>query len=638
MAAEDADSTTTKLLTVLNVSALKSRKRVGGIDDQTKGNKRKRSIAFTEDDALETTSPALQEDASPLSDTVNTDDKTVVVDDASYGDPEDATLLYERHFGANPEMLTERSRMHVDQYNWKTTREKVGALTVVASLPLEPAPRNKMFANRTAILERFRKPFSDRQVKQPQERVDVQNDLLSILSAHFDLYHPAIPLNHHQCIREAIALHALDHVTKKRRRILKNNERISNAKNASEPLEDTQDQGFTRPSVLVLLPFRSFAVHWINAFTSHTPPPSFQIENHSRFLSEYGLPPDAVDKLATAEKGTYPDDHVEMFKGNMDDNFRIGVKLTRKSVKLFAEFYGCDIILASPLGLRMSIEKERNADFLSSIEILVMDQMNAMVMQNWEHIEYVLSHMNKLPNESHDADFSRIKPWYLDGHSAYLRQSILLSPFETPETRTLYHHKLKNIAGKIRVEKVWPVLQVPGSIDPLFTSFDCLNPQDEAGKRFDYFTTQLLPKLLKSAVQSSNAVVFIPSSFDFIRVHNYFRKQTSLDFTTLSEYSSNQDISRARQAFFTGKKSILLISERFHFYRRYKIRGIRNIIFYAPPEHSQFFSELLSYPFLDDGVDPMDVSCHVVYCKYDWFRLERIIGTAGAKSLMRGYS
>lgn len=147
---------------------------------------------------------------------------------------------------------------------------------------------------------------------------------------------------------------------RKRRRVLKNNERLAHAKAASvSPPEDVQDQGFTRPSVLVLLPFRSSALAWLDALTTHTPSPAYQIENHSRFLSEYALPPDAVDKLAVAEPGTYPRDHVETFKGNVDDNFRLGIKLTRKSVKLFADFYGCDIIFASPLGLRMSIEKEK---------------------------------------------------------------------------------------------------------------------------------------------------------------------------------------------------------------------------------------------------------------------------------------
>lgn len=82
------------------------------------------------------------------------------------------------------------------------------------------------------------------------------------------------------------------------------------------------------------------------------------MENRSRFETEYGLPPGAVDKLVTAEPGMYPPDHIAMFQGNVDDNFRMGVKLTRKSVKLFSEFYGCDLIIASPLGLRMSIEKE----------------------------------------------------------------------------------------------------------------------------------------------------------------------------------------------------------------------------------------------------------------------------------------
>jgi U3 small nucleolar RNA-associated protein 25 len=119
-----------------------------------------------------------------------------------------------------------------------------------------------------------------------------------------------------------------------------------------------QDQGFTRPSILILLPFRNSALAWIDALTTHTPSPMYQVQNHGRFMSEFGLPEGAEDKLRSAPPGTYPEDHVENFSGNVDDSFRIGVRVMKKSLKLFSEFYSCDIVLASPLGLRMSIEKE----------------------------------------------------------------------------------------------------------------------------------------------------------------------------------------------------------------------------------------------------------------------------------------
>lgn len=86
-----------------------------------------------------------------------------------------------------------------------------------------------------------------------------------------------------------------------------------------------------------------------------------------------------------------------------------------------------------------------------------------------------------------------------------------------------------------------------------FIRFDCVSPKDEAEKRFHHFTTQVcylphvmclmltpfqvLPTVLKSAVQSANTAIFIPSSFDFIRVHNYFKKHAGVTFAVLSEYA-----------------------------------------------------------------------------------------------------
>ena len=153
---------------------------------------------------------------------------------------------------------------------------------------------------------------------------------------------------------------------------MKNNDRIAAATAKSQdPPDDVRDQGFTRPSILVLVPFRNSALALLQAFLDHftasisqtgdgEPPKSrgAQVHHYSRFISQYSLPPDAVDKLATAEPGVHPPDHVQTFSGNIDDNFKIGVKVMKKSVRLFEAFYGADLIVASPLGLRLAIEKE----------------------------------------------------------------------------------------------------------------------------------------------------------------------------------------------------------------------------------------------------------------------------------------
>ncbi|KIK69128.1 hypothetical protein GYMLUDRAFT_637166 [Collybiopsis luxurians FD-317 M1] len=612
----DENLTTTRLLTLLNVSATKAGKRKWEpYVPAAKLNKRK-SVKLAEDVGQDVPQDAQMTEVEEVREPLEVDEEV------GSEDP------YELHFGCSSVHLSDITRSSVDQTSWKSQPSSRGRLGPTYELVPEGSNPGPSHPKGDAKQYRSRKGVS-------KDQYDLQNDLLSTLSTHKDLYLSSSSWENKKAIREATALHLLNHVTKKRRRVLKNNERIANAKKAgNEPPEDVQDQGFTRPSVLILLPFRSSALAWFDALITHTPSPEYQIENHNRISSEYGLPPGAVDKLATAEPGMYPLDHVETFKGNVDDNFRVGVKLTRKSVKAFTEFYGCDIIIASPLGLRQSIQKEKNADYLSSIEMLVIDQLDALTMQNWDHVKFVLDHLNKIPKESHDTDFSRTKPWYLDGYSEYLRQSILISAYETPETRQLFNTRLRNVAGKIRTDKRWPPLDVPEGIDQNFVRFDCGNPKDESDKRFNYFTTQLLPTVLKSAVQSSNTVIFVPSYFDFVRVNNHFRN-LSVSFAVLSEYSTNQEISRARQAFFSGQKSFLLVTERFHFYKRYKIRGIRNLIFYGPSDHPQFYSEYLSFPFLDDGVESSDVTCRLLYSKYDWFRLERIVGTEAAVELTK---
>lgn len=83
---------------------------------------------------------------------------------------------------------------------------------------------------------------------------------------------------------------------------------------------------------------------------------------------------------------------------------------------------------------------------------------------------------------------------------------------------------------------------------------------------------------------------------------------------------------------------------------RYKIRGARTIVFYAPPEHPDFYAEYLQYPFLkretskssnNHGesqvteviLEAEEVASQTVFSRYDYVRLERIVGTQDARRM-----
>ncbi|KZO99606.1 DUF1253-domain-containing protein [Calocera viscosa TUFC12733] len=637
---DDFNSVSTKLLTLLNVSATRrdnKRRQNGDLEPPAKRLKLggKRNAQFSAD--IVTSDISVKAGKSHI--VKVTVAPTVDIDEMREDDADatDATDPFNEHFGTNTSMVSELVLNSLDTGKWNTRSRKLGSLgsfqeSFLNNESLEDQPAAKVEDKLLAMFKSRLESLSD-------EMRILCTDFTKLLGTYKDVFISNRDGRKQQAFREAVTVHALNHVLRTRRRVLKNNDRLAHfdESKGSDPPSDVQDQGFTRPKVLFLLPLRNSALAWIQTLISNSP--TTQTENHSRFISEYSLPNGVSDRLAENPEN-YPRDHVDTFKGNIDDNFRFGLKLTRKALKLFTEFYSSDMIVASPLGLKLLIEKDKakSADFLSSIELLVMDQLDVMSMQNWEHVQFVLEHLNKLPNETRDSDFSRIKPWYLDGHAAKLRQTLLFSPYETPEMRALYNKSLTNVEGKLKTEQRFAGLlsHIPKGIQQTFTKFSSSSPIHEPDARFEYFTTQVMPALLKSAVRSVNTMIFVPSYFDYVRLRNHFKEADTISYTTLSEDASNSEIARARHQFFAGNKAFILMTERFHFYRRYRIRGFKNIIFYGLPEHGNYYEELLAMPFQDtEGMDGSDVSVQAIFCQYDFLRLERVVGTQDARKMIK---
>lgn len=143
------------------------------------------------------------------------------------------------------------------------------------------------------------------------------------------------------------ALHILNHILKTRDSILKNNSKIAGETQSEHSFFHPRDQGFTRAKVLVLLPTRQSCVRMLSTIVELYRPD--QQENKKRFEDEFVT-------QHTSSTWAQPADFQELFEGNTDDLFRIGVKFTRKTVKYFSSFHESDLILASPLGLRNVID------------------------------------------------------------------------------------------------------------------------------------------------------------------------------------------------------------------------------------------------------------------------------------------
>jgi U3 small nucleolar RNA-associated protein 25 len=142
----------------------------------------------------------------------------------------------------------------------------------------------------------------------------------------------------------------------------------------------------------------------------------------------------------------------------------------------------------------------------------------------------------------------------------------LISRYDSPEARALFHRHCHNLQGKIRLERTdyaGLLGHVKSGVKQIFERIDLegskgMGPDaavEEVEKRLEWFTkkvslgclasrkarlkgtrVQTIPALLRSAVSRENTLVVVPSYFDFIRVVNHLRKTDVVSFAAISEY------------------------------------------------------------------------------------------------------
>lgn len=596
----------------------------------------------------------VQDDSSEHGDEPVADDEVEDQDEVEEVEEEEETTLdneannpfFDTHFGNPDETELAKRLKRIAENEWAT--KKLDAGPVKAANPWKaqksshtdtgrgvlqvPSPDDKALERPRFKSTRnigLKAKLVENALKEIGDFNDLEQTIAPSLFSYQDLLFGARTVQNAGRLRDLTCLHALNHILMTRDRVLKNNAKLAAAKEEEDV--EYRDQGFTRPKILFLLETKQSCVRMLDSITKlHT---FEQQENKKRFLDSFSQP---EDKFSDDK----PDDFRELFEGNDENEFRVGIKLTRKTLKLYSTFYNSDIIFASALGLRRAIEtgdkkKRGDYDFLSSIEMVIMDQADATLMQNFEHAEFVFDHLNLQPKDPHGCDFSRVRSWYLDGHAPNLRQTIILSAFLTPKINSLYYKHMRNVAGRLRYTPDYTaglIESLSYGIKQTFLRFDSPSHLTDPDARFKYFHSSILPsitRLPKPATGGVGVLVFIPSYLDFVRVRNSL-VDSDFSYGLIQEYTEPTDVRKARSHFMSGKHSLLLYTGRAHHFHRYQIRGVKRVVFYGVPENPKFYDEVVGFigKSVERGeISRQEASVRVAFSKWERLELERVVGT-----------
>ena len=362
-----------------------------------------------------------------------------------------------------------------------------------------------------------------------------------------------------------------------------------------------KDQGFTCPKILILVPNKKHAKTLIEELIQLYSNGSWKgISHKSKFKEDF-----------------------QEFSSN-DDHFRLGLKFSffDNKLDLYTSFDESDIIIASPLGLKLAsptsdsnsnsgsdnFKNKKIYDFLSSIEILLVDFSEMFIYQNIEHLNEILTFLNKPPkNNQNIINIDRIKETYINNYSIHLRQSIFVSEFKTLDIDILFNEHCNNINGKVIFDEMY-VNQVDKIKNDLSEKYSSLHKSKEYEIRFEfkmlfglkgendyddkfnYFTKNVWHNLYESF--DKHTIIFIASTFDYYRVKSFF-KQTSKSVCFIFEDSDKKDWQRYRKYFEDGKYKFMLFSERGYVYRKINLKFAKNIFFYSLPEDPKIFYDMI---------------------------------------------
>lgn len=395
---------------------------------------------------------------------------------------------------------------------------------------------------------------------------------------------------------------------------------------------ELRDRSFGKTRLLVMLPMRNQAYEYVNTIVRLLGADPADCPKLATFEQDFTEVEEAMDPTFKRR----PKEYQLQFAGNIDDSFCVGLRLETNRVHVYAHPLNSDIILCSPLGLRRRLEKSGDVLVsLSSIEVCVVDEAHVLLEQNWQQVTAVMELLNKRPTDTTHglSDLRRVYAWALEGKSGRHRQTIISTDLSNATILSTFRSAI-NSFGKVVLqhrteEGVLGKVQVP--VRQHFIRFDPQSLESLDDDRFDFFTTNVYPTKIHPLVERDvRTIIVVPSYFDFVRLRNHMYKEYRESFTAISEYTSIKQQRRALGQFSDLERPVLLVTERFYFFKRYFVKFSEVLVFYSPPLFPSFYASLVNRLV---ATSP-NAFAMTVFSRYDTHELNRLVGTNRMRHLL----
>jgi len=472
--------------------------------------------------------------------------------------------------------------------------------------------------------------------------------LLSAISTYYDVLFCCRDWKNDKHIKRVLSMHAVSHILRNEQIRNENDVKLSrNEIVVDQDINDgaIRDSGYKRLAVLIVTPFKRNVETFGKQILAQLPKQRKLVnERYKQFLAEFEFAGQdrAENHKQLRGRGL---DYMHTFSGDIDDDFCVGIAIGEKGVRFMQTWSDSDIVIVSPLRLKLLMESGKSPDngnvfdLLSSVEILMVDEGDNAEMQNIKHLLDTLHKLNLRPRLKKEDDvkkvnFDRLRYCYIDDVAPYYRQNIICTKYQTPKMRQLFEEKCLNVFGRIRVQlKYDGVLEkVVPYVRQEFYRFD-LNiskskqtedaiTDDIHERRLSVYKKYMLPIFKKN--RGVKTLIFVSTYYDFLRLRSLY-KAVEKNIKFISEYTAESEERKSRRAFNDGSNEdalYLVITERYYFYNRIRCHGAQRVLFYNLPTNHEYYYEILNW--FDTK---QQYESYALYCKHiDNLALQRIVG------------